>query len=204
MIEVKLEGFKLEGRRQTSSVTMAVDEDMVSVERSLRAKFDRGGYDGDRSSALETQTPPPMQTEDSPTVNVQLCVVCQGEGLVRVQYNARVMERSCETCDGEGTFVYKNGVQVPSSSPRGTCDAEEAKLIADINRLKGMKEKYEREMGELKAMLSGGDGDLDDERRTLLEGVLDGVTKMLDRVSNALTKTNVKKERLSVTRRRKR
>ena len=70
-------------------------------------------------------------------VDVKLCQMCKGSGVEVEHYNHRVLERSCDYCEGQGTLVTKNGIVQRSTTedrnkathrfPAGTEDADGAK-----------------------------------------------------------------------------
>jgi hypothetical protein len=116
-------------------------------------------------------------SERSNTSKIRVCEACRGERNIKHEYNHRVMERMCETCDGEGV-VTTDGKSFPgddeseraanaadattriekecSSSPFAPGDGQRrrlAVLLRDAKRLDSQIDRYRDEMRALQRRL---------------------------------------------------
>ena len=155
------------------------DEDL---EQRLRQKYSNGAnVSGSSLSGPGTQA---KYADDagrgrSNGLAVHLCPVCNGEGKITSNYHGRILESTCEYCEGVGTFTTKNGVKITdeeatqirreaSLQAEGADDKADAKLEADIAKLEGMVKRYSEEVETL-------------ENKELHEKVLGQVKIMLER-----------------------
>ncbi len=76
---------------------------------------------------------------------MHLCVVCKGEGREFIQYNARVIDQTCESCEGVGTITTKNGVKITDEEAaalrREQSSEPTDKIQTEILKLEGMQKK---------------------------------------------------------------
>ena len=116
-------------------------------------------------------------SERSNTSKIRVCEACRGERNIKHEYNHRVMERMCDTCDGEGV-VTTNGKSFPGddeserganaadattriekgedSSPFAPGDGQRrrlAVLLRDAKRLDSQIDRYRDEMRALQRRL---------------------------------------------------
>lgn len=120
-------------------------------------------------------------SERSNTSKIRVCEACRGERNIKHEYNHRVMERMCETCDGEGVLTT-DGESFPgddesafeseanaadlnattrkekesSSSPFAPGDGQRrrlAVLLRDAKRLDAQIDRYRDEMCALQRRL---------------------------------------------------
>lgn len=119
-------------------------------------------------------------SERSNTSKIRVCEACRGERNIKHEYNHRVMERMCETCDGEGVLTTdgKSGgddesafeseanaadlnattrkEKESSSSPFAPGDGQRrrlAVLLRDAKRLDAQIDRYRDEMCALQRRL---------------------------------------------------
>jgi hypothetical protein len=116
-------------------------------------------------------------SERSNTSKIRVCEACRGERNIKHEYNHRVMERMCDTCDGEGV-VTTDGKSFPGddeserdanaadattriekgedSSPFAPGDGQRrrlAVLLRDAKRLDSQIDRYRDEMRALQRRL---------------------------------------------------
>ena len=96
---------------------------------------------------------------------IRVCEACRGERSIKHEYNHRVMERMCETCDGEGVLTTgENGANGAndgadaksatedvhsSTTPFAPGDGQRRRLAVlhrDAQRLDAQIDRYRREM----------------------------------------------------------
>ena len=95
---------------------------------------------------------------------IRVCEACRGERSIKHEYNHRVMERMCETCDGEGVLTTGengangaiNGADAKSATeddasttPFAPGDGQRRRLAVlhrDAQRLDAQIDRYRREM----------------------------------------------------------
>ena len=164
------------------------DEDL---EQRLRQKYSNGAnVSGSSLSGPGTQA---KYADDAGRgrrngLAVHLCPVCNGEGKITSNYHGRILESTCEYCEGVGTFTTKNGVKITdeeatqirreaSLQAEGADDKADAKLEADIAKLEGMVKRYSEEVETLENAVSHSTG----EKKELHEEVLGQVKIMLER-----------------------
>lgn len=99
---------------------------------ALRAKWAQVAQQRDAAVGGLAQTPaslpqladaagqPPAKEE----VNVKICRGCEGLGIARTIYNHRVMERTCDVCEGEG--VVAKPAAAAGGAAAGTSDVSTA------------------------------------------------------------------------------
>lgn len=97
------------------------------------------------------------------TSKIRVCEACRGERSIKHEYNHRVMERMCETCDGEGVLTTgengasgANGADAKSAteddsstSPFAPGDGQRRRLAVlhrDAQRLDAQIDRYRCEM----------------------------------------------------------
>lgn len=161
------------------------DEDL---EQRLRQKYSNGAnVSGSSLSGPGTQSKYAGRGRSN-GLAVHLCPVCNGEGKITSNYHGRILESTCEYCEGVGTFTTKNGVKITdeeatqirreaSRQAEGADDKAEAKLEADIAKLEGMVKRYSEEVETLENAVSHSTG----EKKELHEKVLGQVKIMLER-----------------------
>lgn len=160
-------------------------EDQAVVDR-LRSKYadaaaaasstEEGALDASIAASAQAMIPASSGGKGS-NVDARMCGQCQGQGKVVEIYNHRRLERYCETCEGRGVTVYKNGVEVregagggargsaaagsgqASASGMAGPDGPEvvaeriAKLQADLQQITKKLAGYTQERLELRASL---------------------------------------------------
>ncbi|QDZ21915.1 hypothetical protein A3770_06p44330 [Chloropicon primus] len=181
-----------------------VVEDTTALEERLREKYagnmvDTGSAPRSAPGAQVSGCRGAEEPERSNGLHVHLCHVCKGEGSIKMNYNARVIDQNCDECEGVGTITTKNGVKISEEeatsirreASRG--DPADDKTEEDIQKLEKMVEKYEKEIEGLEAALADSEG----EKRKLHEDVLSQVRVMLERSKGALNFKKNRKDRLA-------
>ena len=122
---------------------------------------------------------------------VVLCPQCQGAGVVKEVDNFRELERNCDHCDGEGTYITVKGVRQSPADPAGRKHVAEGDhapgarvvaLNARVARLEQQREGYEKEISALRARIGGGGEGPGGEERALLDSLLTQLRLMVDKV----------------------
>eukprot|EP00195_Chlamydomonas_chlamydogama_P011275 CAMPEP_0202899174 /NCGR_PEP_ID=MMETSP1392-20130828/7478_1 /ASSEMBLY_ACC=CAM_ASM_000868 /TAXON_ID=225041 /ORGANISM="Chlamydomonas chlamydogama, Strain SAG 11-48b" /LENGTH=255 /DNA_ID=CAMNT_0049585287 /DNA_START=99 /DNA_END=866 /DNA_ORIENTATION=- len=151
-------------------------EEQETIER-LREKYSKHTVAVDPNApdpfpeyddACKACIPAPVKAYTGKTsdADVKVCPICQGSG-VRIEiYNYRRLERMCETCDGKGVNVYRNGVEVqdpatstaaqPGSKPTWAQTPRERsdQLQADLRLIDKKLDAYHKEISDLQAAAS--------------------------------------------------
>ena len=166
-------------------------QDALALENSLREKYQNPGA-VDKHFGYDSLS---KDKERSNGLHVHLCMVCKGEGREFTLYGARVIEKTCENCEGVGTFTTKNGVKISDDEAtqirrEASRDPLDKKSEEEISKLEAMVEKYQKEVTDLKAEVEGASSE---EKRELLQTVLDQVVVMLERSKGALNFKRTKK-----------
>jgi hypothetical protein len=150
------------------------DADADATEARLKAAQERMDAEFLARPAAAAST---TGSERSNTSKIRVCEACRGERNIKHEYNHRVMERMCETCDGEGV-VTTDGKSFPgddeseraanaadattriekecSSSPFAPGDGQRrrlAVLLRDAKRLDSQIDRYRDEMRALQRRL---------------------------------------------------
>ena len=150
------------------------DADADATEARLKAAQERMDAELLARPAAAAST---TGSERSNTSKIRVCEACRGERNIKHEYNHRVMERMCETCDGEGV-VTTDGKSFPgddeseraanaadattriekecSSSPFAPGDGQRrrlAVLLRDAKRLDSQIDRYRDEMRALQRRL---------------------------------------------------
>ena len=151
------------------------DADADATEARLKAAQERMDAEFLARPAAAAST---TGSERSNTSKIRVCEACRGERNIKHEYNHRVMERMCETCDGEGV-VTTNGKSFPGddeserdanaadanvtriekgedSSPFAPGDGQRrrlAVLLRDAKRLDSQIDRYRDEMRALQRRL---------------------------------------------------
>ena len=150
------------------------DADADATEARLKAAQERMDAEFLARPAAAAST---TGSERSNTSKIRVCEACRGERNIKHEYNHRVMERMCETCDGEGV-VTTDGKSFPGddeseraanaadattriekgedSSPFAPGDGQRrrlAVLLRDAKRLDSQIDRYRDEMRALQRRL---------------------------------------------------
>ena len=151
------------------------DADADATEARLKAAQERMDAEFLARPAAAAST---TGSERSNTSKIRVCEACRGERNIKHEYNHRVMERMCDTCDGEGV-VTTNGKSFPGddeserdanaadrsstriekgedSSPFAPGDGQRrrlAVLLRDAKRLDSQIDRYRDEMRALQRRL---------------------------------------------------
>ena len=150
------------------------DADADATEARLKAAQERMDAEFLARPAAAAST---TGSERSNTSKIRVCEACRGERNIKHEYNHRVMERMCDTCDGEGV-VTTDGKSFPGddeserdanaadattriekgedSSPFAPGDGQRrrlAVLLRDAKRLDSQIDRYRDEMRALQRRL---------------------------------------------------
>lgn len=67
------------------------------------------------SSCLSLQAPLPITVQSSKLDSMIICSYCKGLGILKVVYNYYVRDKTCDTCNGEGTVIIDNTAKRPET-----------------------------------------------------------------------------------------
>jgi len=67
------------------------------------------------SGCLSLQAPLPITVQSSKLDSMIICSICKGLGILKVEYNYYVRDKTCDTCNGEGTVIIDNTAVRPES-----------------------------------------------------------------------------------------
>jgi len=58
--------------------------------------------------SIHLQAPLPISVQSSKLDSMLICSTCRGLGIVKVEYNFYVRDKTCDVCNGEGTVIINN------------------------------------------------------------------------------------------------
>ena len=67
------------------------------------------------SSCLSLQAPLPITVQSSKLDSMIICSSCKGLGILKIVYNYYVRDKTCDTCNGEGTVIIDNTAKRPET-----------------------------------------------------------------------------------------